>query len=110
MQILKSMHEEFFFLAILVMAQLWVQLGDGWSLLPANPVPFTSASLPVLSVSERGMWDQGSQWQDQGSEGWDLGLHSPGIRDHKSWDYDQQFSKGLVRDQAVPFLWDQGPT
>ena len=44
------MHEEFFFLAILVMAQLWVQLGDGWSLLPANPVPFTPASLPVLSV------------------------------------------------------------
>ena len=33
--------------------------------------------------------------------------HSPGIRDHRPWDRDQQLFLG-IRDQVVPYLWDQG--
>ena len=45
---------------------------------------------------------------DQGSEGWDLD-HSPEIRHHKPWDRDQKFFILGPKDQAVPFVWDQGP-
>ena len=33
----------------------------------------------------------------------------PQDQDHKPWDRGQQFFELGIKDQVVPFLWDQGP-
>ena len=51
-----------------------------------------------------GIRDQMGGIREQKDGIWD---HSPVIRDHRPRDRDQQFFLG-IRDQAVPYLWDQG--
>ena len=67
------------------------------------------------------MWDQGSEGWDQGSEGWDLGSEgwdqgSEGWdQGSEGWDQGSQAMRSGpavslgIRDQAVPFLKEQGP-
>ena len=67
-----------------------------------------------VSGSQRGVWDQESKGWDQESKGWDQGSEGwylgSAARDQGSQairDRDKKFF--LIREQAVPFLWDEGP-
>ena len=52
------------------------------------------------------MWDQGSKGWDQRSEGWDLGSQ-PRDKASQTMGSESAVFSG-IRDQAVPYLWDQG--
>ena len=52
------------------------------------------------------MWDQGSKGWDQGSEGWDL-RSQPWAQGSYTIGMESAVFLG-IRDQVVPYLWDQG--
>ena len=54
------------------------------------------------------MWDQGSKGWNQGSEGWDLRSQPLDQGSQAMRSGSAVFLRAQLKDQTVPFLWDQG--